>query len=127
MFQLTEPTKPTKPIKQMRDQPIKNDASKKANQLSLSLFALFTNPANKNGYGAYLLFGAQDYSLCGAHWAYKGYYLSSDEHQAYKTYYLSFQSKSKSLQGLPRSPKSCGSSNRLVGTVIELVQLFLQG
>ena len=49
----------------------------------MSLFALITNPANKNGYGAYpffgvqgcLLFGAQDHSSCGTHWAYKGCYI----------------------------------------------------
>ena len=60
----------------------------------MSLFALIINPANKNGYGnyplfgarGYPLFGAQDHSSYSAHWAYKGCYLSSGEHQAYKTY-----------------------------------------
>ena len=41
----------------------------------MNLFALITNPANKNGYGAYSLFdargcplfAAQDHSPCDAH------------------------------------------------------------
>ena len=45
----------------------------------MSLFALITNPANKNGYGTYLLFGARGcplfdargHSLGNAYWAYK--------------------------------------------------------
>ena len=51
----------------------------------MSLFASITNPPNKNGYGAYPLFGAQNHSPCGANWAYKGCYLFPGEHQAYKT------------------------------------------
>ena len=35
MFQLIEPIRPTKAIKQMRDRPILNGASKKANELEL--------------------------------------------------------------------------------------------
>ena len=93
----------------------------------MSLVALITNPVNKNGYGAYPLFGAREHFPCDAHWAYKGYYLSPDKHQAYKTYYLYFQSTLRSLQGLPRPPRSCGSPERLVATVIKLLELPLQG
>ena len=57
----------------------------------------------------------------------QGCYLSPSEYQAYKTYYLYFQSTPRSLQGLSRPPKSCGSPDRSVPIVIELLELYLQG
>ena len=101
----------------------------------MSLFVSIINPANKNSYDAYPFFSArgcplfdvQNHSPCDAHWAYKGYLISPGEYQAYETYYFYFQSTPRSLQGLPRSPRSCGLLERLVATVIELLELSLQG
>ena len=58
MFQ---PTERIKVFKQERSQSATNSASKKAKKSSLSLFALITNPENKNGCGA------QGYSPCNTH------------------------------------------------------------
>ena len=68
--QVFQATERIKVLKQECSQSAINGAHKKVKELSLSLFALITNP--KNEYGC----SAQGYSSCNAHWAYKIYYLS---------------------------------------------------
>ena len=105
----------------------------------MSLFALIINLANKNGCGAwgYPVCGARDHLPCGAHWAYKIRSIGG-VHRPYKavtSFRMNIQPTrptnsifkgTSSPQGLPRPP-SCGSPNRLIATVIELLELPLQG
>ena len=76
---------PSRSLNKSAGNQLQNGANKKAKELSLSLFALIINLANKNGRGAqgYSLFGARDHSLCGAHGAYKNRFIGS-VHQLYK-------------------------------------------
>ena len=113
--QMFQPLKPIKVLKQERSQSTTNGTNKKAKKSSLSLFASITNLENENGCGArgYPLFGAWDHSPYSAHWAYKGCYLSPGENQAYAVLW--------NLQ------EYYGSPGRLVVTVIELLELPLQG
>ena len=115
---------PSRSLNKSAGNQLQNGANKKAKELSLSLFASIINPANKDGCGVR---GARSWPLslrCALslqdslyRWCtptLQGCYLSPGEHQAYETYYLYFQSTPRSLQGLPRPPRSCGSPDRLI-------------
>ena len=115
--------------------------TKRLKELSLSLVALIINPAKQEWLWCMRLPSlrcTRPHSLQCAlslqdslNWWYtptlQGCYISPGEYQAYKTYYLYFQSIPRSLQGLLKPPRSCGSPDRLVAIVIELLEFSLQG
>ena len=89
--------------------------------MRFALSVVYTNPTRLLPLSGWIsslqdllpLFGAWDHSPYGAHWAYKGCYLFLSKYQAY-TVLWNFQ--------------ECYSSpGRLVATVIELLELLLQG